>query len=91
MRNKIISLLATLGILGWAGSALAGDTAAGKAIYDEICSECHEPDDFEGESAADIKEWIGEILAGETKHKKKLELTDEQVDAIAAFYAAGGQ
>lgn len=91
MLNKIITILAALGIIGWAGSAIAGDTAAGKAIYDETCSECHDPDEFEGESVDELKGWIADIVSGATKHKEKLELTDEQMAAIAAFWAAGGQ
>lgn len=90
MRRKIISLLATLGILGWIGGAVAGDTAAGKAIYDDDCAECHDADEFEGESVEDIKGWIEDIVAGKVEHRGTAkDLTPEQVDAIAAFFAAG--
>ena len=39
----------------------------------------------------ELKGWIADIVSGATKHKEKLELTDEQMAAIAAFWAAGGQ
>lgn len=89
MKTRILGIAAgTLaGIIGWSGAALAD----GKATFDNICSECHEAADFEGEPAGDLQETIGQIVNGEIKHKKKLTLTDDQVAEIASFLAAGGK
>jgi cytochrome c553 len=74
-------------IVGFSGTVLAD----GKATFDAICSECHAADDFEGETVDDIQEMISQIVNGEIEHKKKLELTDQQIADMAAFYASGGK
>ena len=37
------------------GSAAHADAAAGKATFTQVCSECHEVADFEGENAAELQ------------------------------------
>jgi len=90
-----ISKLATVaaavaGLAGYSGASLAAN-AGGKATFDQICSECHEAGDFEGESAADVGAKIKKIVGGQTKHKKALKLTDQQISDVAAFLASGGK
>ena len=76
------------GLIGFSSVVLAD----GKATYDAICSECHEADDFEGESADDLKEIISQIVNGEIDHKKDLsKLSDQEVADMAVFYASGGK
>jgi len=77
-------LVASIGLTGWSAAALA-DAAAGKATYEEICSECHEDGDFKGEDPKEVSASIKKIVAGQMKHKKKLTLTDQQIADVAAY------
>ena len=76
-----------------AGFAGFGSTAYadGKATFTNICSECHEAGDFEGEDAKALAGTIKGIVAGTHKHKKALKLTDQEITDVAAFMAAGGK
>jgi len=78
----------TLGLAGFSGVASA-DAAAGKTKFEAQCAECHEVADFEGETAAALTESLKKIVAGETKHKSALKLTDAEIADLAAFMAAG--
>jgi mono/diheme cytochrome c family protein len=82
--------LASTALASFSGAALA-DAAAGKATFNDICSECHETADFEGEDAAELTATIKKIAAGQMKHKKALKLTDAQAADVAAFMAGGGK
>ena len=82
--------LASAALASFSGAALA-DAAAGKATFNDICSECHETADFEGEYAADLTATVKKIAAGQMKHKKALKLTDAQAADVAAFMAGGGK
>jgi mono/diheme cytochrome c family protein len=89
--NKLLMVsLAAVSFAGYGSAALA-DAAAGKATFNDVCSECHETADFEGESAADLTATIKKISAGQMKHKKALKLTDQQAADVAAFMASGGK
>jgi mono/diheme cytochrome c family protein len=89
--NKVLTVLvAAAGFAGYGGVAQA-DAAAGKATFNDICSECHEAADFEGENAADVTATIKKIVAGQMKHKKALKLTDQQAADVAAFMVSGGK
>lgn len=76
------------GVTVW-GSAAHADAAAGKATFTQVCSECHEVADFEGENAAELQATIKKIVGGGMKHKKALKLTDAQIADVAAYMAAG--
>jgi|APFre7841882590_1041340.scaffolds.fasta_scaffold180725_2 mono/diheme cytochrome c family protein len=82
--------LASAALASFSGAALA-DAAAGKATFNDVCSECHETADFEGEDAAELTATIKKIAAGQMKHKKALKLTDAQAADVAAFMAGGGK
>jgi len=89
--NKLLTVsIAAVGLAGYGGAALA-DAAAGKATFEDVCAECHETADFEGEAAADLTATIKKISAGQMKHKKALKLTDQQAADVAAFMAGGGK
>jgi len=89
--TKIVTVsIAAAGLAGFGGAAFA-DAAAGKATFNDICSECHEVEDFEGEDAAEVTATIKQIVAGQTKHKKALKLTDQQAADVAAFMVSGGK
>ena len=70
------------------GPAVAADVAAGKAIVDRTCSKCHVKEDREGTDAAALEAKIKEIVAGTTKHKIKLTLTDADAANVAAYWTS---
>ncbi|HMN43601.1 MAG TPA: hypothetical protein PKE27_03475 [Povalibacter sp.] len=75
----------------WLGTAAGADVAAGKAAANAKCVQCHEADDWEGESAASLESLIRDIVAGKVKHKNKLELTPAEIADIAAYWGSGGK
>lgn len=88
MKIKLLMVVSTAAVLaGYGGSALAD----AKKSFDDVCAECHETADFEGENAADLTATIKKISAGQMKHKKAIKLTDEEAAAMAAFMAGGGK
>lgn len=81
--------LVAAGLAGYSGSALA-DAAAGKALFEKDCTECHEAADFKGDDAKVIQGQIEEMSAGKLKHKKALKLTAQQAADLAAYMVTGG-
>lgn len=84
---SVVAVVA-FGVAGYGSAALA-DAAAGKKTFDDVCAECHETADFEGESAKDVAATIDGIVAGKTKHKQKLTLTAQQAADVAAYMTGG--
>jgi mono/diheme cytochrome c family protein len=80
--------LAALGLASFSGIA-AADAAAGKAKFAADCAECHEAGDFAGEDVAALTETLKGIVAGTTKHKGALKLSDAEIASLAAYMAAG--
>lgn len=60
MRKRDLAILAAP-ILLLSLTASAGDIDAGKAAFEKKCADCHETDDFSGESAEDIANYIAEV------------------------------
>ena len=80
--------VACLGVLSLvaSGAAIAADPDAGKAIVDKVCSKCHVKSDRKGQDAAALESAIKKVVAGQTKHKKKLTLTDKEIADVAAYW-----
>jgi mono/diheme cytochrome c family protein len=87
MLTRSIALSSALVLLSATPAIQAADAEAGKAKVQQVCSECHEVADFKGKSEAELKSRISDIVAGKIKHKKKLQLTDDEVANIAAYLA----
>jgi mono/diheme cytochrome c family protein len=86
-KTAVLSLPLALWSLG---ASAGGDAAAGKAIFEGDCAECHYEDDFEGESEADILAAIqGAIDEHKGEHLKKLDAA--QMANVAAFWASAGK
>ncbi|HEX7115505.1 MAG TPA: hypothetical protein VF193_10265 [Steroidobacter sp.] len=66
--------------------AEAADVQAGRAAAQAKCIQCHEADDWEGEDAASLESLIRDIVAGKVKHKTRIELTNEEIANIAAYW-----
>lgn len=80
----------TLGLVGTAQMAVAADPAAGKVLtQQQQCSDCHEPEDWKGNSEAQLQAKLKLVVAGKVSHKKKVQLTDTQIADIAAYWANG--
>jgi mono/diheme cytochrome c family protein len=77
-----------ISIVCGSGVAVAADAAAGKVEVDKVCGACHMPADWNGKTAAQLEAQIKGVVAGKTKHPKKLDLTDAQIADVAAFWAA---
>jgi mono/diheme cytochrome c family protein len=77
------------GLLSCAFAASAADVGAGRAAAQTKCVQCHEADDWEGESAASLESIIRDIVAGKVKHKTKLDLSATEIANIAAYWEAG--
>jgi cytochrome c553 len=88
--KKFTYLAVSLALLSWCGFAAAGDAAAGKATFDEKCSECHYADDFAGESADDIAGFLAGVQSGEVEHESVVvtEISDADAANIVAFWAS---
>lgn len=86
-----LTVLMGLALTGTALSAVAADVAAGKAKADQICGDCHQPADWKGQSEAQLRAKISDVVAGKVKHKKKLHLTDQEISDIAAYWASAGK
>ena len=72
-------------------SSLAADVQAGKAAAQAKCIQCHEADDWEGESAASLESLIRDIVAGKVKHKGVLQLSAAEIGDIAAYWGQSSQ
>jgi mono/diheme cytochrome c family protein len=90
IKSLLVIAATTVGLAGY-GSAAFADAAAGKKIFDDICAECHETADFEGEDVAAQTATIKKIVAKQAKHKKALTLTDQQAADVAAYMVGGGK
>jgi mono/diheme cytochrome c family protein len=82
--------LAAAGTLAAVGPADA-DIKAGKAKFNFVCAECHDSADFEGEDINGLRDTLARISHGEMKHKKSVQLTDQEIADLAAYMASGGK
>ena len=90
IKQLLVVSLAAMGFAGY-GSAAMADAAAAKKMFNDVCSECHETADFEGEDAKEVAATIKKISAGQMKHKKAIKLTDAEATEMAAFMTSGGK
>jgi mono/diheme cytochrome c family protein len=72
-------------------AAQAADVQAGKAAAQSKCIECHEADDWDGESTASLESLIRDIVAGKVKHKRPLQLSAAEIGDIAAYWGESSQ
>lgn len=71
--------------------AMAADVAAGRATAANACAECHEPRDWEGESAESLESLIRDVVNGSVKHSRKVQLTPAEIANIAAYWASSAR
>ncbi len=88
MKTRILIAAAAVAAFGFSGGAFAADVAAGKAKVDGVCADCHDgkgDEHYVGKSAADLEASLKAIVAGTKKHKKKLTLSDAEIQNIVAY------
>ena len=86
------SVAAALGAIVYLGSGSAqADVAAGKARFNAACGQCHDSADFENENPQALAATLRRIVSGELKHKKPLQLSDQEIADIAAYMSTGGK
>lgn len=88
MKFKALMVASAAVVLSGYGSTALADA---KKTFSDVCSECHEASDFEGEDAKEVAATIKKISAGQMKHKKAIKLTDAEATEMAAFLAGGGK
>jgi mono/diheme cytochrome c family protein len=89
MSRQLTVFAAAAALVFCTAVATAADPASGKAEVDKVCGACHQPADWKGKNAGEIETQIKGVLAGKTKHPKKLVLTDAQIADVAAYWASG--
>lgn len=91
MLKELPAVITIAILLSWTAAAGAADVAAGRTAAQAKCVECHEADDWEGESAASLQGLIADIVASKVKHRKKIELSPAEIADIAAYWGQGGK
>jgi mono/diheme cytochrome c family protein len=94
MRNRrsgSLPAVAALAALFSLPLASFADVQSGKAAAQAKCIQCHEADDWEGESAASLESLIRDIVAGKVKHKGALQLSAAEISDIAAYWGQSSQ
>jgi mono/diheme cytochrome c family protein len=86
MSSRSIRCLAALSLFAAAGVTNAADVAGGKAVAQAQCVQCHEADDWTGESAGSLESLIRDIVAGKVKHRTRLQLSDTDIANVAAYW-----
>lgn len=66
----------------------AADSDAGQKTFQGTFAACHKLKSHAGKSAAELETTIHGIIAGTTKHPKKLTLTDADVANVAAYISS---
>jgi len=89
IRTLTTIAMVTAGLAGYSGASLA-DAAAGKAVFEKQCAECHEVADTKGEDVKELTATIEKMGAGQMKHKKAFKLTSQQAADVAAYMSSGG-
>lgn len=79
-----LALVGTMSAMAGGGAA---DAVAGKAKADQTCAACHDPGDWKGQSQAQLQAKISNVVAGKTAHKKKIQLSEQEIDDIAAYWS----
>lgn len=81
---------ASFALAGTTQTAVAADAAAGKTLTEQHqCAGCHAPEDWKGNTEAQLQAKISAVVAGKHKHPKQLQLTKDEIANIAAYWGSG--
>lgn len=89
-RTMGVVTILVIGTLMLTPATWAADVAAGKTVAQAKCAACHEPADWQGETAASLQSLIRDVVAGKVKHSKtKVELSETDIANVAAYWLTG--
>jgi len=88
MNSAPILAAAALGILATGLPTYGADSAAGQKIFAGTCAPCHQLKSYAGKSDAQLETELKGIVAGTTKHPKKLTLSDGDIADVAAYISS---
>jgi mono/diheme cytochrome c family protein len=71
--------------------ASAADDSVGKAKVQQICSQCHQAQDWQDDNEAQLRGKIKDVVAGKVDHPQKLTLTDAEIASIAAYWKSAAR
>lgn len=88
-----LSLATAIGFIALVATASAGnapmapsvDSRAPNRIFADVCVECHERSDWQGESAEDVENTLRGILTGKIKHKAKITMNEVEMIAMSNY------
>ncbi len=70
---------------GNAPMAPSVDSRAPNRIFADVCVECHEQTDWQGENAKDVENTLRGILTGKVKHKAKITMNEFEMIAMSNY------
>ena len=79
---RIILVLAAFFIYG-----IANAETSGAELSEELCYDCHYVDEGEMAELDATFEKIKGIVDGSVKHRKKLKLTDEEIQSLVEYFS----
>ena len=88
IHSRMLSMAAVFGCLVASLSAYAADSAAGQKTFETICASCHKLKSYAGKSDAELQTKLQAIVAGTTKHPKKLTLNADDIANVAAYISS---
>ena len=80
---RIILVLAALFTYGIASA----DVTDGEALSNDLCYDCHFVDEGEMAELEATFDSIKGIVDGSVKHRKKLKLTDEEIQSLIEYFS----
>jgi mono/diheme cytochrome c family protein len=86
--TRIVRALAVCTAFAACVPTYAADSDAGQKTFQGPCADCHKLKSYAGKSDAKLETKIHGIIAGTTKHPKKLTLTDADVANVAAYISS---
>jgi mono/diheme cytochrome c family protein len=88
---NITPIVRALAMCTWLAACVptyAADSEAGQKTFQGTCAACHKLKSYAGKSDAELETKIHGIIAGTTKHPKKLTLSDTEVADVAAYISS---
>ena len=88
IHSRMLSSAAVAGYLATSVSAYAADIAAGQKTFETTCASCHKLKSYAGKADAELQTKLQAIVAGTTKHPKKLTLNEADIANVAAYISS---
>jgi mono/diheme cytochrome c family protein len=86
--SRIICVAGAIAAFAACFPAYSADSAAGQKTFETTCAGCHKLKSYTGKSDADLETSLKGIVAGTTKHPKKLTLSPTEITDVAAYISS---